>query len=144
MKRSAWGGTRAVGAVAVFLLALVLALAGCGEAPPPGQEILVEVEEGTPQDEVLALLPDGGLDETADRRVSHGYRWQRFLTGGQMVEVVWIHREGAGEEIVDPRLELTPVIFRDEVLDGWGWSHYDARSEEWNLGSPPAGTGAGS
>ena len=122
---------------------LLLALTACADPAPPGQDALAEIEPGTPQDEVLGQFPDGGLEETRDRRVIHGYRLQRYFAGGGMVEVVWIHHEGSGGEIEDPRQDLTPVIFRDEILDGWGWAHFDTRAGEWSLGSPPGATDAG-
>ena len=117
--------------------ALLLVLTACADPALPGQDVLAEMEPGTPQDEVLAQFPDGGLEETEDRRVTHGYRLQRYFAGGGTVEVVWIHHEGSAGQVEEPRQDLTPVIFRDEALDGWGWAHFDARSEEWSLSAPP-------
>lgn len=132
-----------VGSAAVTLLLL---LSGCGEAAPPGQEALAAVEPGTPKAEVLALLPDGDLsglsgDGEADSRVTQGYRTQRYFTGGATVEVVWLHHSGTEGEAVDPRTELTPLLFRNDILDGWGWDHFEERSGEWGLSAPP-GSGA--
>jgi len=121
---------------------LLLALTACADPAPPGQDVLAEMEPGTPQAEVMAQLPDGGLEETADRRVSHGYHLQRYFAGGGTVEVVWIHREGSDGQVEDIRTDLNPVIFRDEALDGWGWAHFDARSEEWSLGAAPGADAA--
>jgi len=121
----------------VLLLAASLLLVGCGDSAPPlpGEAALAEVEEGTPRDEVMALLPQGELTVEG---TFEGYRRNRYLTDGMMVEVVWLHRQGSAGEFEEPRADLTPVIFVDAVLDGWGWDHFDARADEWSLPVPEA------
>ncbi len=129
-------------ALAFLAIPTLFLLAACGESPPPGEEALAEVEEGTPKAGVMELLPAGdlsGLTEGGDPdpRVTHGYRTQRYFTGGATVEVVWLHHSGTGGEAEDPRTELTPVVFRNDALDGWGWAHFDARATDWGLSGPP-------
>ena len=132
-------------ALGFLAIPALLVLSACGEAPPPGEEALAEVEEGTPKAEVMALLPAGDLsgltaEGEEDASVAQGYRTQRYFTGGATVEVVWLHRSGTGGEAGEPRSELTPVVFRNDALDGWGWSHFDARATEWGLSGPPGPT----
>ena len=120
------------------LLFLFVLLPACGDTTPPlpGSEALAEVEEGTPRDDVMALLPQGELDVEA--QTLNGYRLNRYLTDGATVEVVWLHRQGSGGDFQEPRQDLTPVIFRDGALDGWGWDHFDERAEAWSLPVPEA------
>lgn len=117
------------------LLTLALILVACGDRtpPPPGAEELAEVQEGASMSEVLALLPAGDLPENG---TVQGYQRNRFLVDGSAVEVVWIHAPGSGGTFEDPRIELNPLIFVGGALDGWGWAHYDARTEEWSLPMP--------
>ena len=116
--------------------AFLLVVSACGDTTPalPGSEALAEVEEGTPRDEVMALLPQGELDVEA--QTLNGYRLNRYLADGSTIEVVWLHRQGSGGEFQEPRQDMTPVVFRDGALDGWGWAHFDERAEAWSLPVP--------
>ena len=120
------------------LLVLLFVLPACGDTSPalPGSEQLAEVEEGTPRDDVMALLPQGELDVEA--QTLNGYRLNRYLADGSTIEVVWLHRQGSGGEFQEPREDMTPVVFRDGALDGWGWAHFDERAEAWSLPVPEA------
>ena len=121
---------------------LLLILACEGPAPLlPGAEVLEAIEPGILQSEVMERFPDGGLQAVpgaggATQSYRRGYRVDRYLIEGETVEVVWLHEPGAGRDIQDPRRELNPVIFRGNLLDGWSWTHFDARAEEWELTRP--------
>jgi len=120
--------------VPVFL-AFAFFLTACGDTTPspPGTDALAEVQEGASTSEVLSLLPAGDLPENG---TVQGYQRSRFLIDGSAVEVVWVHAPGSGGTFEDPRLELNPLVFVGGALDGWGWAHYDARTEEWSLPMP--------
>lgn len=124
----------------VALLALV-ALPACADPPaPPGQEALAEMETGWTRADVMDRLPEGDLAEDDAPRVLEGYALERYFTDGANVEVVWLHRPGSGGEVTDARTDLNPVVFREGLLDGWGWEHFDRRAEEWGLRSPEPAT----
>jgi hypothetical protein len=126
---------------------LVLVAAGCGgdgaEATLPHQGILAQLGEGYTLDDVMAQLPEGELSQGDAPRVVHGYRAGRYLAGGANIQVVWLHAQGTGGEFTDPRTELNPVIFRNDLIDGWGWEHFDMRAEEWGLPVPGEGEATG-
>lgn len=127
-----------------FVLAIAISLSACAEPPPPppGQEILAEIEAGTPRADVMDRLPPGELAEGETPRQLRGYRLERYFVEGATVEVVWLHRQGSGGEVEEPRTDLTPVIFREGVLEGYGWAHFDERAGAWSLASPGEPGGA--
>jgi hypothetical protein len=111
-----------------------MVLAGCDQLP--GTEVLQTVEPGTPKADVLALFPHGGIipsDPMDESQILQGYWFERYFVAGGTVEVVWIYDVEAGYPEEDFRSSLNPVIFREELLDGWGWEHFDLRREEWML-----------
>ncbi len=92
-----------------------------------------------PQGEVLGALPPGGIAE--DPRgiappITHGYRVDRYFVEGFPVEVVWAHDPELGYPAGDFRSTLTPVLFRNAIFDGWGWTHFDSRAADWGLVAP--------
>jgi hypothetical protein len=112
---------------------LLVGLAGCGETPPlPGEEVLAEMEVGYGKQAVLNSIPEGpGVDQASN--MEHGYRVDRYFTGGRSVEVLWLRPE-SGESLVElGRTQVNPVIFVDQALDGWGWSHFDQRQADWDI-----------
>jgi len=50
-----------------------------------------------------------------------------------MVEVVWAHDPALGFPDEDLRSLVTPIVFVDDRLDGWGWRHFDRSREEWGI-----------
>jgi hypothetical protein len=125
------------------LLFAMMALSGCAEDTPPlpGEAVLQELEAGILQSEVMERFPDGGLQAApgaggATQVYRQGYRVDRYLIEGETVEVVWLHETGADRDVEDARRELNPVIFRGNLLDGWGWTHFDARAGDWGLTKP--------
>ena len=112
---------------------LLLALTGCGESPPlPGEEVLAEMEAGYGKQAVMNSLPEGpGTDQASN--MEHGYRVDRYFTGGQSVEVLWLRPQSGGTLVELGRDEVNPVVFVDQTLDGWGWDHFDMRMDDWSL-----------
>jgi hypothetical protein len=106
---------------------------GCERGPElPGSEILEGMETGTPRPEVLVALPVGpGVGEAG--RLVVGYERDRYRIDGSGVEVLWVRRGSEGPLTALDPADVNPVIFRDDHLDGWGWSHFRARSEAWGL-----------
>lgn len=115
-------------------LFLALAIAACDTGPtPPAAEVLDTFETGAPRPEVLVALPVGpGIGD--ENRLVVGYERDRYRIEGVGVEVLWVRRAGLDGELHDlGRENLSPVVFRDDHLDGWGWRHFDRRRDDWGL-----------
>ena len=119
---------------ALILVAFVaLALGACGEDPPlPGTDILAGMEAGYGKQAVLNSLPEGPGVDTEGGQVN-GYRVDRYFLAGQSVEILWVREDGTEPLEALGRSQANPVIFVDQVLDGWGWDHFDERKEGWHM-----------
>jgi hypothetical protein len=145
------------GAVGTALV--MVGVAGCGadEAPPvplPGEEIFVsaQMEGALPLEFVMEHFPDGGItpsEAVVESAIIHGYMADSYLIDGTTIDIVWLHEPAIGyPESGDLRTQVTPVVFRSKLLDGWGWEHLDLRAAEWSIvdrsqrAAPPADTGS--
>ncbi len=118
---------------------LLVGMAGCeAEAARPGEAVLGELEAGVTREEVLARLPPGGLEPSEPSEaaaLAGGYGLDRYFLEGRFIEVLWVHdpQEGPPSGSDEHRTRLTPVVFADDAMDGWGWPHFDRRREEWGI-----------
>ena len=88
----------------------------------------------------MAALPEGGIAPGApecELVVIRGYWRGRYLIEGRMVEVVWAHDPMLGFPDEDLRSLVTPIVFVDDRLDGWGWRHFNRSREEWGIPERP-------
>lgn len=125
---------------AVMALLALLSVVGCdagGNQGLPGEEILAVFEAGATRDDVVEALPDGELSsspQVSENQIDHGYVTDDYLIDGQRIVVLWVHDAGEGlPEGGDPRTAVLPVVFVNDVLDGFGWDHYDGRVVDWSL-----------
>jgi len=128
----------------VLLVALLLVgCTGAEQRPPsveiqlPGSAVFETMQGALPLAFVMEQLPAGGLtppEGAPESVVEHGYWVDRYLVEGSEVAVVWIHDpEEGGFPDGELRSQVTPLIFRDALMDGWGWAHFDQRREEWSV-----------
>ena len=105
--------------------ALVAGLAACDPGPDQvGQEVLEELPEDATQEEAFEHLGPGpfeGVDDT-DFVPRGGYRSSRHVLGGEQWMILYYEEGAEGREEVS-RDTHTPVLFRGDRLDGWGWEH---------------------
>lgn len=118
----------------------VLFVVGCdaGEGELPAAELMDAFEAGTPREQVVAALPNGGVvpgERVGEAQLLNGYVLERYLIDAGRIEVLWVHDPGAGLPESDGalRTSLNPVVFQDGALDGSGWRHYEERIEAWGL-----------
>lgn len=125
------------GAVLMSLALLGQGLAGCSPGDSlPGEDALEPFGAGAAKADVLNALPGGSYTEEEGGAVLRGYPVSRHLRDGNMVEVLWVTPPTETEAIRPPRESRTPVVFVNDVLEGWGWDVYDRSKEAWELPEP--------
>ena len=118
----------------------LLWVSACDRTPaPPATDILETFETAAApatRDEVIAALPPGGLTPTMEipaEQIQNGYLVELYLINGENIEVLWLHDPAEGLPTEAFRERLNPLIFRNGVLDGSGWEHFDVRAAEWGI-----------
>jgi len=98
---------------------LVLA-AACSDAR------VKKLDEGITRDSVLAILRDSKPAVGADS-LPHVYEDAAYLVNGRRYEVFYYTKgdEVAGADSL-PAKKLTPIVFVNGNVTGWGWKHWDS------------------
>lgn len=117
------------------LATLLVGAAACGDAR------LKKLSENIPRDSAMKLLLDeGAVPDSAP----HVYREARYLVDGRFYRIAYYTKTNRREttdtlEKVEPLLddELTPLVFVNDTLYGWGWDHWEDVAATINVPVPP-------
>lgn len=138
--RAGRGSARSALAMGVFLV--VAALSGCGSdeverIPLPGDDVLATMSGTLPLAFVMEHLPAGGIAPSAEipeTGLVHGYLVDPYLHDGDRIQIVWLHDPAVEfPAVADFRTQVNPLVFVNDVLDGYGWEHLDTRTAEWSI-----------
>jgi hypothetical protein len=127
-------------------------LAGCaaGGALTENQRNLERLAIGMTGEEVDAVMgpetrslesrPDAPTGALVGRRsvggVPNPARTEVHEAGGHTFIVLFYYTEMKTNDGVITTDEVTPVVLKDGVVDGIGWSHWNALVEKYEIGSP--------
>ena len=110
---------------------LAVALVGAATLAACGDSRLKELSAGITRDSLMTILAQGG--QSGDT-LPHVYRAEKYLSKGQMLEVLFYDRGDANEGMATvPEAELTPIVLRSDTLLGWGWTYYDSVARDHNI-----------
>jgi hypothetical protein len=114
---------------------LAVALAGAATLAACSDSRIGDLSPGITRDSLMTILAQGGQ---AGDTLPHVYRAEKYLSKGQMLEVLFYDRGDANEgtETV-PEGDLTPIVLRSDTLLGWGWTYYDSLAKDHNLTVKP-------
>lgn len=93
-------------------------LAACGDSR------VKDLTAGISRDSTFAIM---GTTPTAADSIPNIHERGVYLIDGSMYEVLLFPRDGdahKGESLDDK--EVTPLVFADGSLSGWGWSYWDS------------------
>ncbi len=104
---------------AVVALLGVVALGACGDSR------LKKLSAGISKDSVAVVMKTDSPHTAAS-----------YLTGGRLWEIQFYTRnEVALTDSVDWR-EMSPVVFADGKVTGWGWNYWDKQSTNLQIPMP--------
>lgn len=117
------------------LATMLLGAAACGDAR------LRKLSENIPRDSAMKLLLDEGA---APDSSPHIYREARYLVDGRFYRIAYYTKTDRKEatdtlEKVEPLLddELSPLVFVNDTLTGWGWDHWEDVAASIKVPVPP-------
>lgn len=107
-----------------------LAILALGCERPAVDARLETLAAGITKDSAVALM--GGAPQRTDP----------YLTDGKSVEALYFRWERPGEPVDTADRAMTPLIFVDGALAGWGWAYWDslAGTQGIQVAAPPVET----
>jgi hypothetical protein len=65
-------------------------------------------------------------------RVSNPFRSEMYSSGDDIFRAFFFY-SGTGFVSSIPDSDLMPVVFKNESLDGWGWSYWESTAKQYNI-----------
>lgn len=158
--RLRWGGHLVLrGLVCALLLLLTAPHMGCttmGTVRDQNRQNLLRLRQGLPRDETLSIMGVGAVTTHPVkypysvvfppylimyplymRSITNPYRTESGLTiDGRPMEIVYYYTDIKSGGIADDSItddELTPLVFEQDVLVGWGWQFLAVNAERYQV-----------
>jgi hypothetical protein len=123
----------------VAVLAVLTLLAACAsldDARTANRTKLINLAPGMTRAEVLRVMGTAPMrvhgSDTTDS-INNPYRTEMRSAGSVQIEIIYYYTDikQADNAITDD--ELTPLVLKDGVLDGWGWSYLDDVAAKYEI-----------
>jgi hypothetical protein len=117
----------------VLLLTTLLGVAACGDAT------IGKLSENITRDSALKILAQDAAGDPAP----HIYREDQYLVDGKFYKIAYYtptDRKQASDSAQGASLadrELTPLVFVNDTLKGWGWERWEEVASTINITVPP-------
>ena len=133
--------------IKILALLLCLGLVGCAspvslsKATTPTRENLIKISIGMSKQEVINIMGTktkeayyhGGLDKWAFSTINNPYRSEIIQGKGKTLEVIYYVTDDKNNDGAISDDELTPLVFDEGKLIGWGWSFLQDNVRKYEL-----------
>lgn len=115
-------------------------LAACGDtAPEVGEATLSQVADGISADSVYRIIGTGPLQPATaaeSLQVVNGFRRSRYFLNGVGYDVIWYREAPAPIDSAIDVAEVSPILLKNDSVQGWGWKYFDKAATEYGLPNP--------
>jgi hypothetical protein len=121
----------------IFILCIVVIfLNGCvstSQIRADNRERLINLSVGISKQEVLEIMGTETIRADNATIITNPYRTEMYRTGDSVFELVLYYTDlqKADGAITDD--ELTPIVVKDGVVDGWGWSYWNDAIQKYEI-----------
>lgn len=120
----------------ISVFSIVIMLAGCQMTTEKfmseNRSKLINLKMGMSKDQVLNLMGNdsGSLTGTVGQSVgsvfiTNPYKSELHHSNGATYEVLFYYTDDKNRDFIISDDELTPIAFKNNELDGWGWSYWN-------------------
>ena len=72
------------------------------------------------------------IGPSSNSRVPNPFRSEMYSAGDDIFRAFFFY-SGTGFVPSIPDSDLMPVVFKNESLDGWGWSYWESTAKQYNI-----------
>jgi predicted small secreted protein len=72
------------------------------------------------------------IGPSSNSRIPNPFRSEMYPAGDDIFRAFFFY-SGTGLVPSIPDSDLTPVVFKNESLDGWGWSYWESTAKQYNI-----------
>lgn len=131
----------------LYLLVMAMLTSGCttwlslSQATAPTRENLMKISIGMSKQEVINTVGTetkkvyyhGGLDKWAYTTVNNPYRSEILQGKDKTLEVIYYVSDDKNNDGAISDDELTPLVFDNGKLIGWGWSFLEDSTKKYEI-----------
>lgn len=88
---------------------------------------------GMSRRDVLSVMGTNTIRSAEGRLISNPYRTKLYRTPRHEFELLLYYTDENSYHDAITDEELTPLVIMDGKLDGWGWSHWNALVQKYDL-----------
>jgi hypothetical protein len=130
------------GLLTCFAAVTCALLAACGDRTPEvGAATLRQVANGIHADSLYRIIGTGPLQPATaaeSLQVDRGFRRSRYFVNGVSYDVIWYREVPAPVDSAIDVATVSPVLLRNDTVQGWGWKYFDQASAAINVPNPKA------
>ncbi len=72
------------------------------------------------------------IGPSSNSRIPNPFRSEMYPAGDDIFRAFFFY-SGTGLVSSIPDSDLTPVVFKNESLEGWGWSYWESTAKQYNI-----------
>ena len=72
------------------------------------------------------------IGPSSNFRIPNPFRSEMYPAGDDIFRAFFFY-SGTGLVPSIPDSDLTPVVFKNESLEGWGWSYWESTAKQYNI-----------
>ncbi|MFH1441154.1 MAG: DUF3192 domain-containing protein [Candidatus Omnitrophota bacterium] len=110
----------------VYLLLMFMLISGCAglsmyEAVSPNKSNLAKLRVDMPEDEAMKIMGDKPISSSS-MSIDNPYRVESMEAATGSYKIVYYVTQVVLDDDTISDEELTPIVFKDGKLVGWGWN----------------------
>lgn len=120
----------------ILALLLCLALVGCAtlsKIRATNRERLNKISIGMTKQEVLDIMGTKTITARSSEVINNPYKTETLRSEDKVFEVLYYYTEIKRSDGAITDDELTPLVFDEGKLIGWGWSFFEDTTQKYQL-----------